>query len=258
MKRLLLGCIISLGMFTNTKAQITYIAHRGASFLAPENTVASAKLGWELGAEGVEIDIQLSKDNRVMVHHDKNTKRQTGTHLVIKESTSDELRRLDAGSFKGKEYEGEKIPFLEEVVNIIPEGRMLVIEIKCGSEVIPFMKEIIEASGKKDQIMFIGFGWETILETKKAFPDNKCYWLSSVALDVKAKIKAAAKLGLDGLDLQSSIIDEKLMKQANKLKLEMLCWTVDDPKETQRMIDLGVQAVTTNRPGWLREQMSAK
>jgi glycerophosphoryl diester phosphodiesterase len=245
-------------MFTTAKSQVAIIAHRGASFLAPENTVASAKLGWELGADAVEIDIHLSKDNRVMVHHDKTTKRQTGTNLNIKESSSDELRMLDAGSFKGEQYEGEKIPFLEEIVPIIPKGKMLVIEIKCDSEVIPVMKEIIEASGKKDQIMFISFGWQTIIDTKKAFPGNKCYWLSSVAPDVKLKIKDAAKKGLDGLDLRNTIIDEKVMKQANKLGLEMLCWTVDDPQEARRMIALGVQGITTNRPGWLREQLNAK
>ncbi|HBL76196.1 MAG TPA: glycerophosphodiester phosphodiesterase [Prolixibacteraceae bacterium] len=258
MKKIVFGCLISLAMFTKTEAQVAYIGHRGASYVAPENTVASAKLGWEVGADAVEIDIQLTKDNRVMVHHDSNTKRQTGVDRKIKDTTSEELRKLDAGSFKDEKYKGEKIPFLEEIVSIIPEGKLLVIEIKCGSEVIPFTKEIIDASGKKDQIKFISFGWQTILDAKKAFPDNKCYWLSSVGPDVKLKIKDAAKHGLDGLDLRNTIIDAKMMKNANKLGLEMICWTVDDPQEAKRMIALGVQGITTNRPDWLKEQVNAK
>ncbi len=258
MKKILFGCLISFAMFTKTEAQVSYIGHRGASYLAPENTVASAKLAWELGADAVEIDVYLTKDNRVMVHHDGTTKRQTGVDLKMKDTSSAELRKLDAGSFKSEKYKGEKIPFFEEIVAIIPEGKSLVVEIKSGSEVIPFMKEIIDASGKKAQIKFICFGWQTILDTKKTFPENKCYWLSSKRPDVDLKIKEAAKLGLDGLDLQNPIIDKKLMKQSKKLGLEMICWTVDDPQEAKRMIALGVKGITTNRPDWLKEQVNAK
>ncbi len=78
-------------------AQPYIIAHRGASWLAPENSVASANLAWDLGADAVEIDIYLTKDNKVMVMHDRNTKRTTGGEYSfdIKETKSGKLRKID-------------------------------------------------------------------------------------------------------------------------------------------------------------------
>ncbi|HYQ57495.1 MAG TPA: glycerophosphodiester phosphodiesterase family protein, partial [Draconibacterium sp.] len=124
----------------HTIAQNRFIAHRGASFLAPENTVASAKLAWELGADAVEVDVHLSKDNRVMVIHDKDTKRTCSgkTNLTIAKTPSILLRDLDAGSPKGEEFKGEKIPYLSEIIETIPEGKTLVVEIKAGGDdIIP-------------------------------------------------------------------------------------------------------------------------
>jgi len=166
-------------MTTFITAQTKIIAHRGASYLAPENTLAAAKLAWKLGADAVEVDIHLSSDNQIMVIHNKTTKNTClGKNLTVKSASSDLLRGLDAGSFKGEEFRGEKIPFLSEIIEAIPDNKILVVEIKCGSEVIIRLKNAIEKSGKSEQIVFICFNWQTILDIKKAFPKNKCYWLS--------------------------------------------------------------------------------
>ncbi|QIA09680.1 glycerophosphodiester phosphodiesterase [Draconibacterium halophilum] len=243
----------------NTIAQNTFIAHRGASYLAPENTVASAKLAWELGADAVEVDVHLSKDNRVMVIHDKDTKRTCGgkTNLTIAKTPSTLLRDLDAGSWKGEEFKGEKLPFLSEIIETVPEGKTLVVEIKAGGdEIIPALRRNIDNSGKKDQIVFISFGWKTILAAHKEFPDNKCYWLSSVKPGLKKKMEQAAEEELAGVNLKHSVIDEEIMAHAKALDMEVLTWTVDDPEEAQRLTDIGVAGITTNRPKWLKEQMS--
>ncbi len=238
-------------------SQNTIIAHRGASFDAPENTVASAKLGWEQGADAVEIDIYLSKDNRVMVMHDKDTKRTCSgkTNLVIADTPSILLRDLDAGVWKDAKFKGEKIPFLNEIVDIVPDGKKLVVEIKCGSEVLPHLKRVFEKTGKLDQMIFIAFGWETIVDTKKVFPNNKCYWLSSSKPAIKKKIPDVVAAGLDGINLHFATIDEEIMRLAKASNLEVLSWTVDDPAEAKRLTGLGVTGITTNRPGWLREEM---
>jgi glycerophosphoryl diester phosphodiesterase len=243
--------LFSLPVFS----QVEIIAHRGASYDAPENTVASANLAWQQNADAVEIDVYLSADNRVVVMHDKTTKRVSGVDYTIKETKSSKLRKLDVGSWKDKRYAGEKMPFAEEVLKTIPEGKTLVIEIKSGSEILPYLKKAVDKSGKIGQCQFIAFGWETILDTKKIFPDNKCYWLSSVKEGLGAKIDESAKRGLDGVDLQSNLIDQEVMDQAKKLGLEVLAWTVDDPAEAKRIAGLGVKGITTNRPGWLREQL---
>lgn len=238
-------------------SQTQFIAHRGASFLAPENTVASAKLAWELGADAVEIDIHLSKDNRVMVIHDRNTKRTClGKNFEIKTTPSALLRDLDAGSFKSEQFKGEKIPFLSDIINLTPEGKNLVVEIKCGVEVIPHLQRILEKSEKTPQIVFISFDWEVIAETKKEFPSNACYWLSETKMGLKKKMEQSSEAGLEGVNLRYSIIDEEVMAQAKEMKLEVLAWTVDDPAEAKRLIALGVNKITTNRPRWLKEELA--
>lgn len=235
-----------------------FIAHRGASYLAPENTIASAKLGWKLGAEFVEVDIRLSKDNKIMVIHDSNTKRTTGQDYKVSQTNSDVLRKLDAGSFKNEKYKGEKIPFLEEIIDHLPPGQKLVIELKSRKETIPFLKNVIDQCGKKDQLMFICFDWETILETKKTFPDMVSYWLCGNKDEVMKKIHDISANKLDGIDLKYSIIDEEVMAQANKYNLDVFAYTVNDPEEAKRLISLGMKGITTDRPGWMKNQINKK
>lgn len=250
--------IVTLFFTLNLLAQNTIIAHRGASFLAPENTVAAANLAWELGTDAVEVDVYLTKDNRIMVIHDKDTKRTCSgkKNLTIENTPSLLLRELDAGIWKDEKYKGEKIPFLSEIIETVPEGKNLVVEIKCGSEIIPHLERVVEKSGKKEQIIFIAFGWETIIDTKKAFPDNKCYWLSSSKPAVKKNIPEAAKAGLDGINLNHSIVDEEIMSLARANNLEVLSWTIDDPAVAQKLTEMGVTAITTNRPKLLKDEMA--
>lgn len=254
--------IIATFMFilsgTFVMAQNFYIAHRGASYDAPENTAASAKLAWEVGADAVEIDIYLASDNRIVVIHDKDTRRICGgKNLAVKTTPSLLLRELDAGSWKDPKYKGEKIPYFEEILATVPEGKNLVVEIKCGSEVIPHLERILAKSNKKDQVIFISFGWDTILDVKKKFPDNKAYWLSGNKQAAVKKLEQVAKNGLEGINMQYSAIDEELFSMAKKLNLEVLAWTVDDPDEARRLNAIGVTHLTTNRPDWLKKQLTA-
>ncbi len=243
-------------LFSMAQAQVQFIAHRGASYLAPENTIASDKLAWELGTDAVELDIHLSKDSKIMSIHDSSTKRTSGQDFKIKETDSAILRKLDVGSFKDAKYKGEKIPFLEEVLQTIPSGKKLVIELKSGSNVFPQLKEIIKKSGKLSQLIFICFDWETILEAKHIYPKNSCYWLCGNKEALMKKMKEVTASGIDGLDLDYSIIDQEVMTEANKYKLDVVAYTVDNPEEAKRLIGLGVKGITTNRPDWLKEQVS--
>lgn len=238
------------------RAQEYYIAHRGASFDAPENTVSAAKLAWETGADAVEVDIYLAADNRVMVIHDKDTHRTCGgKNLSIKETPSVLLRDLDAGHLKDPRFKGEKIPYLEEILATVPKGKTLVVEVKCGSEVIPYLSRIISKSKKADQVAFIAFGWETIVAVKKNFPQNKALWLSGSQQAALKKLDEVKSAGLEGIDMQSSAIDQELVTAAREKGLEVWAWTVDNPEEARRLANLGITHITTNRPAWLKQQM---
>ena len=151
-----------LAILANTfiYGQNTYIAHRGASHLAPENTLSAAILGWELGAEAVEIDVHLSADNRVMVIHDFDTEKTSlgKSKFKVAKTNSKVLRTVDVGSYKSEKYKGEKIPFIEEILEALPIGKTLVVEIKCGSEILPALRKAVDKSGKLEQLVFISFG----------------------------------------------------------------------------------------------------
>lgn len=235
--------------------QVDIIAHRGASYLAPENTVASSRLAWSLGADAVETDIYLSKDNKIICIHDANTKRTTGADHVVKDTDSKVLRGLDAGSFKDEKYKGEKLPFLSEVIKAVPKGKELVVEIKCGSEILPYLKKDIARYGKGKSFVFIAFDFKTISDTKKAFPNNNCYWLCSNPALLEKTLGEVPGSGLEGVSLNHGIINEDVAAKVEKLGLELFTWTVDDVTEAKRLMSLGVKGITTNRPGWLREQL---
>jgi len=256
MNRKVIQLVFFLCFCFSTNAQVYYIAHRGASYDAPENTLASAKMAWKVNADAVEIDIHLSKDNKIMVIHDDNTKRTTGEDYDVTNTNSVILRKLDAGSHKSKKFKGEKIPLLEEVIKTIPKGKKLVVELKSRDNVLPKMEQILTNNKKLNQLIFICFDKETIIKVKKAYPENNCYWLCSNKEAFFANFQSVAEAGIDGLGLRYSIIDEHVMELSEKYKLDMITYTVNDSEEAKRLINLGVRKITTDRPEWLKNEIN--
>ena len=261
---LVLLCLFIVSISGCTKS-VEIIAHRGASYLAPENTMASVMLGWEKGAD-VEVDVYLSKDNRIIVIHDSSTKRTGKTDLNVKDAHSRELRKLDVGSFKAAKYAGEKIPFLTDVIKTIPPGRNLYVEIKCGKEVLPILEKLITESGKMSQIVIIGFDLETVTLSKELI-DVPTYWLKGTEKDKITKkwiphnpqlVQIAKNKGLDGLDVHYAGVTKEFTDAVKASGQKLYVWTVDNPKEAIRLVELGVAGITTNRPQWLRQQLEDK
>ena len=234
-----------------------YVGHRGASYLAPENTLASIKLAWELGAEGAECDVMLTADKKVVLFHDKNTKKLTSQNLSVKEATWAELKPLVVipRETNRPEYTNETIPLLEDVLAAIPEDRMLVIEIKTGPEILPHLQNVIAQHWKSGKISFIAFDFETIKQAKALYPELPCYYLSSFKSDINKHFDAVVESGLDGVDLRHNIIDEELIERCHASGLDVWCWTVNDPEIARKMQQLGVSAVTKDRPAWLKSNL---
>ena len=105
---------------------VEIVAHRGASYDAPENTVAAIKLAWEQKADAAEFDVFLSKDGKIVVMHDKDTKRIAGVDRKVVDQTLAELRKLDVGRWKDAKFAGEKMPTLDEMLATVPEGKQRV------------------------------------------------------------------------------------------------------------------------------------
>lgn len=242
------------------------IAHRGASHDAPENTLAAFKLGWEQQAEGVELDVYLSRDGQILCCHDRSLKRTTGLDKKIEELPAAELQKLDAGGWKNPKFAGEKLPLLSEVLAVVPRGHKVFVEVKCGPEIVPELKRVVAAAKLESaQLAVISFSLEVCAASKKALPALKTYWIVGLKREPQTMawnrtpaelIAAATKHQLDGLDLQAGdFVDARLAEQMKKAGLELYVWTVNDPKLARRMIEAGVQGITTDRPLWLREQL---
>ncbi len=242
---------------------VEIVGHRGASFDAPENTVASVKLAWEQKADAAEFDVYLTKDRQVVVIHDKDTKRTAGgANKVVAESTLAELRTLDVGKWKGEKFAGERIPTLAEVLATVPAGKRVFIEVKPGPEMVPELLAAMAASKlPAERTPVISFHAGAIAAVKTARPDVPAYWI--VSLNTKDKAPPAAELvakakeiGADGLDLSASpALDAAYAKSVRDAGLKLYVWTVNDPAVARRMVGLGVDGITTDRPGWLREQL---
>jgi len=266
MNRLWILPLLLLVIAGCSTTQVEYIAHRGASGLAPENTVSSALLAWQLGADAVEIDVYLSADNRVVVIHDADTKRVSGVDLKVDQTDARTLRTLDVGAWKDEKYTGEKVPFLEEIVETLPEGKRLFIEIKCGKEIIPHLEKIVNSSGKRRQITIISFHFDVLTNSKKQIPDIPAYWLIGTQRDDQTKeflphdpewITKAKENNIDGLNVHYAGVDEAFMKAIRAAKQDLYVWTINDPVQAKRLIDLGIKGITTDRPSWLRLQLES-
>jgi glycerophosphoryl diester phosphodiesterase len=243
--------------------KVEIVAHRGASFDAPENTVAAIELAWKQNADASEFDVYMTKDGKLVVIHDATTKRTTGVELKVAETTLAELRKLDAGAWKDKKYTGEKLPMLDEMLATVPEGKRVFIEIKCGSEAVPEVDRVLKASKlKPGQAVVISFNADVVAASKKLRPDLPALWIVSLGgkkpPTAEALIAKAKEIKADGLDLSATpaVLDKAFGDKVKAAGLKLYVWTVDDPELARKMIAAGVESITTNKPGWLREQLA--
>lgn len=243
---------------------VEIIAHRGSSFLAPENTLAAAQLAWQEGADAVEGDFRLTKDGHIVCIHDASLERTAGVDRLVADCTLADLRSYDVGSWKGEQFADQQIPTLEEMLATVPPGKRFFVEVKCGLEIMDELARVIDRCGFPRQIVPICLQPGLIQQIKSRFPQCLAYWV----VDFKATpsglwvpptddvLLLAQAMGIDGLDLMAAgPIDAALVRGAKEAGLSLCAWTVDDPKLARRLIDLGVEGITTNRPGWLRNQL---
>ena len=193
--KIALGCSAAwVTVDTALAADVEIIAHRGASYDAPENTLESVQLGWEQGADAVEVDVYLSSDGHIVAHHDETTKKIAGVDRRVVGQTLAELQQLDVGLWKGAKWKGIRIPRLGDVLATIPEGRRMFVEVKCGPEIVPGLAKAFKRSGKKpEQLVVISFNYEVVKQAKVRFPKIPCFYLSSFKWDeATGKLKPSA------------------------------------------------------------------
>ena len=260
----LLFCILCTCGISN--AQLI-VAHRGASYDAPENTLAAFQLAWEKGADAIEVDIYLTADGKIACIHDPKTKRVGGVDLSVARSTLDELKRLDVGSWKDQSFAGERIPSLSEVLAVVPKTKKIFIEIKSSPEIVPALKRELKASGLTlHQVNIISFQPEVILRVKEELPHYMAYWLVDFKWNeengvwtptCEEVLRKAERIHADGLDMAANakVIDQDFVRRCREENMSVNVWTVDDPEKARHFQQLQVDSITTNRPDVLSKSL---
>jgi gluconolactonase len=244
---------------------VEIIAHRGASWDAPENTLSSMKLAWQQGADAIELDLWLSKDGKLVVFHDADTKRFEDTARKVPDLTWEELQQLDVGNLKGAQFKGERIPTLESILATVPTGRRAVLELKSGPEILRELKRVLEASGKNsNDLAIISFRRDTLTESKKVFPTLEHYFVHGFKKDattgqypdLREMIRLAREANAQGLDLHFDWpITKTFVDQLRLVGLKLIVWTVNDPLVASRLVEAGVDGITTDRPQLIRDAL---
>jgi glycerophosphoryl diester phosphodiesterase len=264
------GCVVAGCTMISSKAsagQPDIIGHRGASHDLPENTLPAMVKAWRDGADGAELDIHRSPDGKAVIMHDKTTSRTApGTNYAIIDTPYSVLRNVDVGSWKNPKFKDIRIPLLDDVLDAMPPKQKLYIEVKSDSTILPEVKRLVDASGKKENIIIIGFEFDTMKDAKKLMPEIPVYWLLGTKKNPITKqplrhklewVKQAKDAGFEGVDVQFTGLDLRFTKAVRAAGLDLAVWTVDEVKDMRRMIKLGVDSITTNKPLYLQRVMLA-
>ena len=227
-------------------------AHRGASGYAPENTLTSFRLAREQGADGVELDVQLTKDGQLVVIHDETLDRTTDGTGWVKDFTLSELKALNA-SMGSKAYPDEKIPTLDEVFDVLADSSM-VINIEIKDSVVPYpgiaekVLEMIDQRNWEYRITISSFNHITLAHIRQI---GSLVYTGVLFQDVLYEPwNYAHQLWATALHPHFQYVDAvpNLIEESRNSLLEINVWTVNEVADIDRMIARGVDGIITNYP----------
>ena len=266
MKRVMSAAAAVLLLSVPAASAARFISHRGEAMVAPENTMAAFRMAVENGADGCECDIYLTKDNEIVILHDSTAKRTGGLNVKPRDVTLAKLQSLDAGSWKDPQFKGERMPSLGELLALAHDGFEIYVEIKCGTEILPRLAEVMAAEPKAtpERVVFISFNEKVIAAVRKQFPAYRAYWptktgpnkdgtpgLTAEAIVAKAKAcNASAVNAMDSADITPEFINT--IKAAG---LGFHIWTVNDVSRARELAAMGVETITSDCAAALKSAM---
>ena len=226
-------------------------AHRGASGYAPENTLEAFRLAMEQGADGMELDVHLTKDGEVVVIHDETLDRTSNGHGNVRDYTLEELKKFSFHNHMEK-YQGVQIPTLKEALNLVKNSRIKVnIELKTGIYWYEGIEEktmdIVKTMGMEDRVIYSSFNHYSIQKVLEQNSDAEtAYLFSDVPLNMEKYAKDTGVKGLHPAVYHLKMADflETYMKSGLKVRV----WTVNNKEDMKMFMDAGVDAVITNYP----------
>jgi len=257
------------------KANPKIIAHRGASAVAPENTLAAFREAIAAGADGIEFDVRITKDNEAVVFHDRKLRRTTGKKGTVADLTSAELCKLDAGSWFGRtngnhsdnSFSDEVVSTLKQTLDFLSDfNGTIYIELKCKEADVERLTrrvgEILNQTKRTDRIIVKSFKLSVIPLIKQHCPGVRTAALfapkvKNVLRKEKYLVKIAEEIGADELSLHYTLATKKLMKKARSRGLKVAIWTADNPRWIKRALRLGLNSIITNDPKKLLARRAA-
>ncbi len=242
-------------------AKANVISHRGANLEAPQNTLPAFKRSFEIGCNGVETDIHLTKDGIPVVCHNFTIDETSNGKGAIKDMTLEELREFDFGSYKSEDFKDTKIPTLDEFIELCVDKDIDVLNIELKSEVFgeagtELAKKTIEAAkkyGMFSKLIISSFDPAILVVCKKLDPDCKTGLLYSPDKRIGRRIMFhpmafAKEIHADALHPFSLLVTKVYVNRAHKMGIMVNPWTVNKEKEIRRMISCGVDGLITDDP----------
>lgn len=228
------------------------IAHRGASAHAPENTIAAIQKTLEMGCNAIEIDVQLTKDGQVVVIHDYTVDRTTNGSGYVEEFTLEEIKKLDAGSWFDAKYNRERIPTLDEVLDIVPKGTFVNVEIKNlihhQGIIEKKVVDIIRKHSRMDDVVISSFD-HYILRNLRDYDDE----IKIGVLIYANIIEPLSYIEEKGFKAYSIHPTEEyttgdFVKKCHEMGYKVYVYTINDQKRAKKVKDMGVDGIISNFP----------
>jgi len=251
---------IQISDFKLSASALKIIAHRGASARAPENTLAAVRLAAELGAEGVEVDVRVTRDGKLAVLHDTDTRRVAPAQPVYtaKRRRMAELQTLDVGSWKDAKFTGERVPELGHVLSALGPNQEILIELKSReadiiiSELNKLLEPPKDGGFPSTRVIVMGFDGVTVRKVKKKRPELRVLLLlnKKPSAHVYGKILSTIAAGhLNGIGQNRTwALAQEQYDELRAAGAILSAWTVDDAKEAQAWRARGFDYLTSNVP----------
>lgn len=232
------------------------IAHRGASQVAPENTLSAMKMAIEFGADYAECDVFQTRDGEIVLFHDEEMERTTGKQGKIWDQTMADLKELEAGSWFSEEYKGEPIPTLREVIRLTKGKIKLNIEVKVPGNspgIAQKVVDIIRSERIERECMVTSFEKPVIARVKEIAPN-----LATGFILDEDHPQDIFDGNWEYVCSKRDIVDGPFVQMARQKGKKIFVWTVNHPEEMKKFIDLGVDGIITDVPDVLREVLLSR
>ncbi len=231
------------------------IGHRGAAALRPENTMASVLKAIEDGADWVEIDVQETADDVVIVAHDSDFMKLAGVNLKVWDATMEDVAKIDIGSWFGPEYADQRTPTLREVLEAAKGRSKVIIELKYYGHDIDLENRVaalVEELGMQDDIATMSLKYPAVQKMKAIRPDWRTGVLAATAVGDLSGLEG------DFVAVNAATVSPGLIRSVQDAGKDIYVWTVNDPLQMSAMASMGVDGLITDRPAMAREVLRVR